>query len=264
MKKYLSALLIVSVIAIGCVRQKHSGLTIEDGVLLVGVEIGYPPMEYYDTDGTTLLGFDIELARALAEKLGLKVKFIDTAWEGIFAGLDTNKYDIAVNITILPERRMRFNFTRPYIDSSMTIAVRKDSPFSIEKPEDIAGYRAAYQGDTTAQYFTERLREKGILFTAFSYDKIINCFNDLELGRVDAVIADNITASFYAEKENSPVKIIWQGPSDEFIGICLKKGNDALTDALNNALEELFEDGTMLEISRKIFNMDLVSSVRQF
>jgi len=75
------------------------------------------------------------------------------------------------------------------------------------------------------------------------------------------VVVDNIVAYDYAGKENSPFEVVWQGPSDEFIAICLKKGNDALTIALDNALDELFENGTLLKISQKIFNRDLVSSV---
>ena len=239
----------------------HQGLTIINGVLSVGVEIGYPPMEYYDTDGVTLLGFDIELAKALAQKMGLKVNFIDTTWEGIFAGLKTNKYDVAVNITILPERQQRFNFTRPYIDSSMTIVTTMNSLIKIDTPEDIAGFRVGYQGDTTAQYFAERIKNQGVIFTSFSYDKIINCFNDLRLGRIDLIAVDNIVASHYMEGENSIYQIIWQGPSDEYIGFCLKKGNDALTAALNETLEELYNDGTLQEISYKIFNRDLISNV---
>jgi polar amino acid transport system substrate-binding protein len=265
-KNSLSTLIfifIVTALLTNCVKQKH-GLTIKDGTLLVGVEIGYPPMEYYDTDSVTLTGFDIELTKALADKLGLTVKYIDTAWEAIFAGLQTDKYDIAVNITILPERLKKFNFTKPYIDSSMTIVTARNSSVKIEKPEDIKGYRAAYQGDTTAQYFAEKLRKNGIEFTPFSYDKIINCFDDLALGRLDLVIVDNIVSYDYVEKENSPFEIAWHGLSGELIGICLKKGNDALTAAIDNALDELFKDGTMREISLKIFNRDLVSSVRDF
>jgi polar amino acid transport system substrate-binding protein len=265
-KKILSKLLLIFLLTAAftnCVKQKH-GLTIAEGTLSVGVEIGYPPMEYYDTDGVTLTGFDIEVTKAIAEKLGLNVKYIDTAWEGILAGLQTGKYDIAVNITILPERQKKFNFTKPYIDSSMTIVTVKNSSVKIEKPEDIEGYKTAYQGDTTAQYFTEKLEGSGLVFTSFSYDKIINCFDDLALGRLDLIIADNIVAFDYAGKENSPFEIVWQGSSGELIGICLKKGNDALTAAIDNALDELFYDGVMREISIKIFNRDLVSSLRDF
>jgi len=244
-----------------CAKPKQSGLTIEDRILSVGVEIGYPPMEYYENDGVTLAGFDIELAKALAEKLGLRAKFIDTSWDGILPGLAADRYDIAVNVTILSERQRRYNFTKPYIDSSMTIVALKDSPLKIARPEDISNRRAGYQGDTTAQYFTERLRERGLTFSSFSYDKIINCFDDLKLGRLDLIVVDNIVAFDYAGKENSPFEVVWQGPSDEYIGICLKKGNDALTAALDKALDGLFADGVLAEISQKYFNRDLVSSL---
>ncbi|MDR1466461.1 MAG: ABC transporter substrate-binding protein [Treponema sp.] len=254
----------MSILCCNCTKRplQQQSLTIREGTLTVGVEIGYPPMEYYDTDGKTLIGFDIELTRALADKLGLRAVYVDTDWEGILASLDTNRYDIAINITILPERQNKYNFTKPYIASSITIVALKDSRFKIEKPEDIAGYSICYQSSTTAQYFTERLSEQGVGFISYSYDKILNCFDDLALGRVDLIAVDNIVAFYYAGKENSSSEIVWQGPSDEYIGICLKKGNDALTDALNNALDELFENGTMLQISQKIFNHDMTSSAR--
>jgi polar amino acid transport system substrate-binding protein len=262
-RKVIICFMTLVVLFSGCKKQKQQsqGLTLEEGVLNVGVEIGYPPMEYYDKDGN-LVGFDIELVKALADRLGLKVNFIDTAWEGILASLNTNKYDIAINITVLPARQERYNFTNPYIDSSITIVALKKANIKIEKPEDIAGYSVCYQGDTTAQYFTEKLMGKGVKFTSYSYDKILNCFDELTMGRVDLIIVDNIVAFDYAGKENSLFEVVWQGPSDEYIAICLKKGNAVLTNALNNALDEIFNDGTLLQISKNIFNRDLVSSVR--
>jgi len=232
-------------------------LTITKGILSAGVEIGYPPMEYYDNDGITPAGFDIELTKALAEKLGLQIKFIDTAWEGILAGLDAGRYDIALNITILPGRQENYNFTKSYIESSITIIALKNRAFKIEKPEHIADKRAAYQGNTTAQYFAEKLLAQGLEFSSFSYDKIKNCFDDLSLKRLDLIIVDNIAAYEYTGRENSIFEIVWQGPSDEHIGIALKKGNDALTMALNEALDELFEDGAIQEISMRIFNRNM-------
>ena len=256
-------LLLLNVSLNGCAVQKKQpqGLTLVDGVLSVGVEVGYPPMEYYAADGKTLVGFDIELVKALANKLGLRANFIDTAWDGILAGLDINNYDIAVNITILPQRQKRLNFTKPYIDSSMTIAALKTSSLKIEKPEDIAGFSVGYQSDTTAQYFTEKLINGGVQFAPFAYDKILNCFDDLQIGRIDLVVVDNIVAYDYEGRENSPFEVIWQGASDELIAFALRKGNDALTAALDNALDELFEDGTLFEISMRVFNRDLVSAV---
>jgi len=239
---------------ISCVKNNNSP-TLEKGVLSVGVEIGYPPMEYYAADGG-LLGFDIELVNALAKKLELQVQFIDTAWDSILAGLNAARYDIAVNVTILPERQKKYNFTKPYVNSFMTIVTRTDSRIKINKIADVAGYRAAFQGNTTAQYFSERLNKRGIKFTSFSYDKIINCFNDLNLGRVDLVIVDNIAAFYYTGMRNNGLQIAWADSdvsSNELIGICLKKGNDTLTQMINKALDELIADGVVEEISLKYF-----------
>jgi polar amino acid transport system substrate-binding protein len=100
--------------------KQSGGLTIEDGVLSVGMEIGYPPMEYYGPDGVTHTGFDVALGKALAEKLGLKVKFIDTAWDGIFDGVHTGKYDcIMSSVTITDARIAAHNFTKPYVGNAM-------------------------------------------------------------------------------------------------------------------------------------------------
>jgi len=252
-KKMYIFLLLLALLT-GCAKGGGSH-TLKKGVLSVGVEIGYPPMEYYDADGA-LLGFDIDLINALAEKLDLKTDFIDTAWDSILAGLDANRYDIAVNVTVLPERQKKYDFTKPYINSFIVFVTRADSEATINGAENIAGRRAAFQGNTTAQYFTERLRDKGVKFSSFSYDKIINCFDDLRLGRVDLVVADNIIAYYYAEKENNGLKIAWAdsvSASEELIAVCLKKGNNALTAMLNKALDELSADGTIDAISYKYF-----------
>ena len=108
----------------------------------------------------------------------------------------------------------------------------------------------------------EELAEEGLVFTSYEYDKVMYCFNEMELGRVDVIMTDLLVAYEYVSRQNSPFKIVWQGGDEQF-GICLKKGNDALTEAINKALDELFDDGTLLKISNEIFGMDLVSVVRK-
>jgi polar amino acid transport system substrate-binding protein len=107
-----------------------------------------------------------------------------------------------------------------------------------------------------------QLAEKGLKFTPYEYDKVINCFDELKLKRVDAIVCDSLVSVDYIVAPDSPFEIVWQGPAEETFGICLKKGNDALTQAIDKALDELFADGTMLKISQNTFKMDLVSGVR--
>jgi polar amino acid transport system substrate-binding protein len=246
----------------GC-KKTSSGLTLTPGVLAIGMEIGYPPMEYFDADGKTPIGFDVEMGKAVAAKMGLEPKFVDTAWDGIFAGVSTSKYDcIMSSVTINEARQKAHNFSKPYIRNTLAIVLPKDSPLNVSKPEDLAGLGVSYQEETTSDDYMTALAEQGLKFTPYEYDKVMYCFEELKLGRVDVIVTDLLVAYEYVGRADSPFKIVWEGGEEEF-GICMKKGNAALTEAINKALDELFADGTMLKISQNIFGMDLVSAVRK-
>jgi polar amino acid transport system substrate-binding protein len=269
MKRFFSVALIAlgltgSVFAKGATQQSQAGggLTITPGVLSIGMEIGYPPFEYLDTDGKTPVGFDVQMAQALAAKLGLGLNLIDTAWDGIFAGVDTGKYDCIISAaTITEERLQRHNFTKPYIGNAQAMVLLKGSTLTARTPEETSGLGVAYQAETTSDIFMAKLAEQGVTFKPYEYDKVLNCFDELRLGRVDAIVCDSLVAVDYITVDNSPFEMVWQGPADETFGICLKKGNDALTQALDKALDELFADGTMLKISQNVFKMDMVSKL---
>jgi len=265
MKKVMCVVALIAVGGIlftGC-QKKSSGLTLKTGVLQVGMEIGYPPMEYLSDDGKTPIGFDVSMAHALADRLGLELELVDTAWDGIFAGVDTDKYDCIISsVTINEPRQAAHNFSKPYIQNTLAIVLRKDSTLNISSPEDLAGLNVAYQEETTSDFFMSELAEGGMQFTPREYDKVMYCFDEMALGRVDVIVTDLLVAYEYIARARPFLQIVWQGGEEEF-GICLKKGNDALTEALNAALDELFEDGTMQQISDEIFGMDLVSAVRQ-
>ncbi|MCL2066067.1 MAG: ABC transporter substrate-binding protein [Treponema sp.] len=246
----------------GCAK-KSEGLTVKPGVLMVGMEIGYPPMEYYDDDGVTPIGFDVSMGKAIAEKMGLSVEFVDTAWDGIFAGVETSRYDcIMSSVTVTPERQRAHNFSKPYIGNAMAIVSLKNSSIKPRSPQELAGLGVAYQAETTAKFFMAKLVEEGIRYTPFEYDKVMSCFDEILLGRVDVIVTDSLVAVDYIAIPNSPYEIVWQGEADEVFGICIKRGNDALTEAIDKALDELFADGTMHRLSQEIFNVDMVSSAR--
>lgn len=98
--------------------------TIKDGVLMVGMEVGYPPMEYLADDGLTYIGFDVELAQKMADKLGLKLEIVNTAWDGIFAALEKGEFDMIMSsVSITPERQEKFILTAPYISNKIVLAV---------------------------------------------------------------------------------------------------------------------------------------------
>jgi polar amino acid transport system substrate-binding protein len=208
------------------------------------------------------------MAEAMAAKLGLKTRYIDTAWDGIFAGVAVGKYDCIISavtftsgVSFTGERNAAYNFTKPYIGNAQALVLRKGSAVTARNPSELSGYGVAYQAETTTEFYMANFAAKGVRFTAYEYDKIINCFDELRLGRVDAVVCDSVAALAYIQSEDSPFELVWQGPTEETFAICLKRGNDALTQALDAALDELFADGTMSSISQSVFNTDMVSDL---
>jgi polar amino acid transport system substrate-binding protein len=257
-----SILVVVAVLITGC-KKNTSGMTIKKDVLQVGMEIGYPPMEYMADDGVTPIGFDVSFSKALGQKMGLEVEFVDTAWDGIFAAVNTKKFDCIISsVTINPARLAAHNFSKPYIQNTLAIVMPRDSKYQVRSPQDLAGLGVSYQEETTSDSYMTELAENGLMFTPYEYDKVMYCFDELKLGRVDAIMTDLLVAFEYVARSDF-FEIVWQGGEEEF-GVCMRKGNDALTQAINKALDELFADGTMVKISKDIFNgMDLVSPVRR-
>jgi len=243
--------------------KKDSGMTIRPGTLTIGMSIEYPPMEYYASDGKTPVGFDVDMGKAIAAKMGLKAEFVDTAWDGIFAGVETKRYDCIMSaVTITPERLAAHNFSKPYIGNAMAIVTRKDAAVKPRTPQQLAGLSVSYQAETTAKFFMAKLVEGGLRYNSYEYDTVMGCFDELGLKRIDAIVTDGVVALDYTSAADSQFEITWLGEPDEFFGICIKKGNDALTAAIDKALDELFADGTMRKISMQNLNVDMVSAVR--
>lgn len=247
---------------IGCNKKVEAGeFTVEKGKLKIGMEIGYPPMESYAADGKTPVGFDIELGRAVAAKLGLEAEFIDTAWDGIFAGLETNKYDCVMSAaTITPERLQSMEFSKPYVGNGQTIVVRANARFNPASPKDLEGKIVAYQAETTSDIFMEKQAKAGLKFTPAEFDKVINAYDELKLGRCDAVVSDALVYANYAD--DPAFASAWVGSADEYFGVAIRKGNSALVEKVNAAIDDMLADGTMKALYIKIFGSDLSETIR--
>ncbi len=108
------------------VIDKEGFTLVEEGKFKVGMEVGYPPMEYFAADGVTQTGFDVDISKEIAELLGLELEIVDVAWDGIFAGLDTNKYDAVISsVSITPERLEKYNLTDAYVSNQLVLVVNK-------------------------------------------------------------------------------------------------------------------------------------------
>ena len=227
---------------------------LKNGVLQVGMEIGYPPFELFADDGVTPMGLDVDLGVAIAEEIGVSAEFIDTAWDGIFAGLDVDKYDVVISaVTITAERAQSMDFSDPYIENWQSIVVKVGND-PVTSVEGLEGLRVGYQGETTSDEYLGDMIDSGVVSCITnSYDKVINCFEDLKLGRLDAVISDSVVSEGYVLREPEIFEITWHqsnvsGDEPERFGVVIKKGNDKLRGAVNEALKTLENNGRLDEI----------------
>jgi His/Glu/Gln/Arg/opine family amino acid ABC transporter permease subunit len=221
------------------------------GVLRVGTEGVYSPFSYHDPATGELVGYDVDVARAVAEKLGVRAEFVETPWDSIFAALEANRFDIVANeVTINPERQAKYDLSQPYSVGEGVIVTRADDD-SIKTLDDL-------KGKTTAQSSTSNwaqvARDAGADVEAVEgFTQAITLLNQ---GRVDAVVNDSIAVYAYlAETGDKSVKIAGQVGEKSEQGFAARK-NSGLLPELNGALDDLRADGTLTEISQKYLKAD--------
>lgn len=237
-----------------CGSQKK-GMLLEDGVLSVGVEIGYPPMEMQAADGKTYEGYDIEMMNEIGKRTGLKVNFVNTAFDGIFKGIDKN-YDVVCScITITKERKKTMLFSDPYMDNFQTVVVKKGSKIKVNSFNDLEGLTIGLQEGTTSKEIMDDLIGTKTLKKAkyIQNEKVTNCFKQLKQGEVDAVLVDSIVAVNQI-KEDKDVEVAWNDTEKpEKIGIAMGKTNTELQKKINKALKEMEDDGFFKELNNRWF-----------
>jgi polar amino acid transport system substrate-binding protein len=259
----LTLVLVTMALVTGCNNEKTEPeepedgttlTTLEEGKLLMGSDTTYPPFESINEAGDPE-GFDVDIAMEIADRLGLELEVVTTAWDGIIPGLKSDKYDMIMSaMTITPEREEEIDFSDPYIDSNQSIAV-KEGTTDIATAEDLVGKVVGVQVDTTGQFTAEEI--EGIAEIR-KYDTILLAFQDLELGRIDAIMND-FPVNSYLSNTRGGTEVVAVIETDEQYGIGIRKGNDALKDAVDNALMEMMEDGTYDEIYEKWFGAELTT-----
>ncbi|NLP48876.1 MAG: transporter substrate-binding domain-containing protein [Clostridiales bacterium] len=267
MKRIISILLAVLLVGLtfaGCSGKgegktdESSGILVKAGTLMVGMEVGYPPMEYLDEDGTTPIGFDVEMSRAIAELLGLELEIVNTAWDGIFAAVEKKEFDfICSSVSITPDREEKYILTNAYISNKIVLAVGLDND-DINTLEDLKGKKVAVQAETTSHNLARDLIEDGAEFEIMPYEKVIQCYDELGLGRIDAILVDDVVAVDYKDVS----KVVWNSPEGEDIGICFNKENGELAEIVDQAIDVLYYDGTIAQIAEKYFGFNSTEGVR--
>ena len=225
------------------------------GKLIVALEGAWQPWSYHD-ESDTLVGYDVEVSRAIAEKLGVEPEYVESDWDSLFAGLDAGRYDMVCNgVEVTEERAKTYAFTTPYGYIHTALAVRKDNT-DITSFEDLKGKTTA---NSLASTYMELAESYGA--TVQGIDTLEETIQLLTAGRIDATL--NADVSFYDYMNVHPdadFKLVAQTAEASHVAIPVLKSEDtAYLDALNAAIEELRADGTLKTLSEKYFGQDISS-----
>ncbi len=224
----------------------------ERGELVVAMEGTWSPWTYHD-ESDNLVGYDTEVAAAIAEKLGVSVRYVEGEFDGLLAGLEAGRYDIMVNgMDIDEERQEKFDFTDPYAYGHVAVIVRGDNA-AIQTMEDLAGKHTA---NTITSTYAKIAEQYGAEVTGV--DDLNQTFELLFSDRIDATL--NAEDSYYDYMKAHPeadAKIACLAPDATLIAIPVPKGETALVEAVNAALAELREEGVLTELSMKYFDRDI-------
>ena len=225
------------------------------GKLIVALEGAWQPWSYHD-ESDTLVGYDVEVSRAIAEKLGVEPEYVESDWDSLFAGLDAGRFDMVCNgVEVTDERALTYDFTTPYGYIHTALAVRKDNN-EIKTFEDLKGKTTA---NSLASTYMELAESYGA--TVQGIDTLEETIQLLTAGRIDATL--NADVSFYDYLNVHPdadFKLVAQTAEASHVAIPVLKSEDtAYLDALNTAIEELRADGTLKTLSEKYFGQDISS-----
>ncbi|OFI39186.1 L-cystine-binding protein TcyA [Arthrobacter sp. SW1] len=223
------------------------------GEIVIATEGTYRPFSFHDEGAGKLTGFDVEIAEAVAAKLGVKAKFEETQFDGIFAGLDSKRFDtIANQISITDERKAKYAFSAPYTVSTGVVVTKADNN-DIKSFEDL-------KGKTTAQSLTSSFYKDAVEAGANvqSVEGWAQAATLVRQGRVDATVNDKLTYLDYAKTTpDSGLKLAAETTEKTESAFVFRNGSTELAKAVDKALEELRTDGTLAKISQKYFGADV-------
>lgn len=242
----LAVLALVALLVGACGSKPTGEETLAAGVLRVGTEGTYAPFSYHDQVTGQLSGYDVDVARAVADRLGVRAEFVETPWDSIFAALEAGRFDLVANqVTITPERQSKYDMSQPYAVGEGVIVTRADNS-SITSLADL-------KGKTTAQSMTSNwaqiARDAGARVE--SVEGFTQAVKLLNQDRVDAIVNDSIAVYAYlAETNDTSVKIAGPAGKKSEQGFAARKNSGLIAD-VDRALEELRADGTLADISQR-------------
>ena len=261
-KVVLTLVAIASVFALaGCKKvEKSSGDAVarlqERGTFVLGLDASFPPMGFRD-ETDTIVGYDIDLGKEVAKRLGVEFKAQPIKWDAKDAELNSGAIDCIWNgFSINDERLAAFSFTEPYLNNAQVLVTRKAD--KITSLAEMAGKKVGIQAGSSAQDainskpdFAESLGE------IVKFEENITALNDLDMGGVDGVVMDSVVASYFISQSGKPLELMPEALTSEAYGIAFRKSEPELRDAAWKALQEMAADGTVEAISNKWFGKNI-------
>lgn len=252
MKKLLLTAFVLMLILAGCSAPSDNNSTEK---LLIGVDDTFAPMGFRD-ENNELVGFDIDLASMIAEKMNIDIEFQPIDWAMKETELNANNIDLIWNgYTITDKRKEQVNFTTPYLENRQIIVVLAES--DINTKEDLAGKSISVQKESSA---LEAVMKESEFAAALKdgkpveFDTNIDCFMDLEAGRSNAIVCDEVLARYVMKQRGAEkYRVLEDNFGEEEYGIGVRKSDTELLEKLNTALEEARNDGSYDTLYQKWF-----------
>ncbi|WP_102029148.1 amino acid ABC transporter substrate-binding protein [Salirhabdus sp. Marseille-P4669] len=224
----------------------------EKGVITVGTEGTYAPYSFHNEDDE-LTGYDVEVMREVAKRMGVEVEFKETQWDSMFAGLNQERFDVVANqVGINPDRLENYDFSEPYTVSAAVIVVPEDNT-DITSFEDLEGKKSA---QSLTSNFGAIAKENGAELVGV--EGLAQSIELIKQGRVDVTVNDRLAVLDYMNQQpDAKIKIAVRSDDASETALAFRKGNEELVEAASAAIKEMKEDGTLAEISEKWFGEDV-------
>ncbi|KMK51421.1 amino acid ABC transporter substrate-binding protein [[Actinobacillus] muris] len=225
----------------------------DKGTITVGTEGTYAPFTYHDASGK-LTGYDVEVTRAVAEKLGVTVEFKETQWDAMLAGLKGERFDLVANQVALttPERQATFDKSEPYSWSGATLVARQDES-RIKQPEDVKGLKAAQTLSSNYGELARKYQAEIVPIDGMAQGLLL-----IQQKRADVTFNDSLALLDYLKKNpNAGLKSVWESADKVGAGFIANKGNDEALAKISAAVVELQQDGTLKALGEQFFGKDI-------
>lgn len=245
---------------VGCSKKETGDNSLEAlksrGEFILGLDDSFPPLGFRDSSNE-IVGFDIDLAKEVSSRLGVKFRAQPINWDSKEQELATGNIDCIWNgLTMTEERKEALSFSKPYLKNAQVLVVKKNS--GIKKLSDMAGKKIGLQAGSSASDAVEASPDfKRSVKSIIEFKDNIMALNDLEIGGVDGVVMDLIVANYAIKTSEKPFEVLSEGLSPEEYGIAFRKGDVKLTNEVQKTLEAMAADGTVAKIAEKWFGSDI-------